>query len=121
VDSNQRRSTQIDPSRAAGIDRLSRVHVQLSNALVELSWAGREELLARAADREGANELRRRFEAVGATRPVTLDPASKTLALSVLVDWIMVENKELNELPHGIYDLWVALEREPDDESSGGD
>jgi hypothetical protein len=41
--------------------------------------------------------------------------ASK-LALSVLVQWIAVENKKRKELPHGIYDLWIALEREPDDE-----
>jgi hypothetical protein len=67
-------------------------------------------LLDRAGDHEGGDELQRRLKAVGATRPVILDPASKRLALSLLVEWIEVES--VHELPDGIYALYAPLDEE---------
>jgi hypothetical protein len=100
----------------AGIDRLNRVQVELSRETVVISWAGREQLLDRAGEQDGADELRRCFQAVGATRRVRLDAARKRLVLAVLAEWIEIDDVPFLALPDGIYDLWVALE----DERAGG-
>jgi len=51
------------------------------------SWAERVELLGRLRAVEGAAELVGRFEAVGASRPVVLEPGDVDVLAGVLFSW----------------------------------
>jgi hypothetical protein len=53
--------------------RLDRVHVAVADTLVEITWDEREELIERLRIVTGGDRIVRKFEAVGASRPVPLD------------------------------------------------
>ena len=89
------------------MERLSRVRVATAGEVVEIMWDAREELLERARPFPGGDELRRRFEAVGATSEVKLDHESKLLALDALERWLA--DVGADALPQGILHLRNAL------------
>ena len=60
------------------MERLDRVQVATAGGVVTLPWSSRFELLERVRRLYGGAEIVRRFEAAGATRPVTLDWDEKT-------------------------------------------
>ena len=91
----------------AGAERLNRVQVATAGGVVELPWPSRFELLERARRLYGGAEVIRRFEAVGASRPVTLDRDSKLLLLNLLQHWL--NDVGIDELPPGIFELRNAL------------
>jgi hypothetical protein len=75
--------------------------------LTVISWDAREQLLERVRQPEGGEDVARRFQAVGATRPVTLDAAGKALLSTVLEGWLEEVGKD--ELPYGVSELRNAL------------
>ena len=91
----------------AGIGRLSTARVSVGDEAVELPWASRSELLERLRSLDGTGNLVRRFEAVGATRPVDLDDASASVLADVLAGW--VDEAGPDSLPPGIFDLYDAV------------
>ena len=78
-------------------ERLDRVAVTLAQRDVTISWDARQALMTRLYDAnikagmmtfgESSDGLLRSFEAVGATRPVELTEAQRSLLLRVLVRW----------------------------------
>ena len=58
----------------AGGERLDRVLVATASGVVTLPWSSRFELLERVRRLHGGAEVLRRFEAVGATRPIHTRP-----------------------------------------------
>jgi hypothetical protein len=90
--------------------RIKHVTILLSRETdtVTLPWASRQALLERLRGREGAEDVIRRFEAVGTTRPVRLDVAGKRLILNELYEW-EIEVKTIDALPEGLWDLRCAL------------
>ena len=91
----------------ASLGRLDRVRVATARQVVVIHWPARDELLERAWHVQGADELRRRFEQVGATRPAKLDAKSKLIAIAVIEQWL--HEVGLQGLPPGIFHLRNAL------------
>ena len=58
-------------------ERLDHVTIALGGGDVTLSWDARQALLARLEHVHESSSLRAMFEAVGATRPVELNPAQR--------------------------------------------
>jgi hypothetical protein len=68
--------------------RIDEVRIQAAGGeTVVLTWAEREELHARLRRVEGAAGLVERFEAVGTSQPVELDPGDVELLAGVLLSW----------------------------------
>ena len=74
-------------------ERLDRVTIQLSRGPFTITWDQREELLQRATAL-GHRELRQRFDAVGASRPVELTSADREVMVEVLGHWVLDEYSE---------------------------
>ena len=89
------------------MERLDRVQVATAGGVVTLPWSSRFELLERVRRLYGGAEIVRRFEAAGATRPVTLDWDSKLLVFNLLEHWLIQSGVE--GLPAGIFELRNAL------------
>jgi hypothetical protein len=91
----------------AGIERLNKVRIAVGGEIVEVPWSSRFELLERLPGLHSGADLVRRFEAVGATRPVDLDAAGTLLLTDVLARW--VDELGPNGLPPGVFGLYDAL------------
>jgi hypothetical protein len=94
--------------------RLNRVTIQGSRqaTTVVIPWDSRQHLLDRLRRDKDANEtVIHAFEAVGTTRPVTLDKAGRRLLLTVCFEWLN-EAGGTSGLPTGIVDLLLSLEDE---------
>lgn len=94
--------------------RLDRVTIAGASqaTTVVIAWDSRQQLLDRLRRDQDANEaVIRAFEAVGTTRPVTLDKHGKRLLLVACFDWLN-EAGGTAMLPSGIVDLLNALEDE---------
>lgn len=89
------------------MSRLDIVNVQLGREAVELPWASREALLARLRAVESTDAIVRAIEAVGTSRPVTLNAEQKPVVLGVVEAWF--EEVDLAGLPAGIVELRNAL------------
>ncbi len=85
--------------------RISWVKVTTSRDVVEIPWASREALLERLR-MEGADDLRRKFEAVGTTRPVKFEREEESRLRGVIVRW---HDERRAVLPDGIRELRDAL------------
>jgi hypothetical protein len=88
-------------------ERRDRVRIATVSGVVEMPWSSRFELLKRVRRLYGDAEVIRRFEVVGATRPVTLDPDSKLLVFNLLEHWLIQAG--VDGLPEGIFELRNAL------------
>jgi hypothetical protein len=85
-------------------DRLDRVTVTTRYGDVELPWASRDALLQEIRHLESARSTIAKFEAVGATRPVVLEPDEKNLVVEAI--HVMSRNAGgMQNLPEGLEQL----------------
>ncbi len=87
-------------------ERLDRITVALDRLDVVLSWKARTALLDRLETGQG---VRSAFEAVGATRPVTLTLPQKAELLLAIEQWAKQTPGGFIALPDGIFDLREGL------------
>jgi hypothetical protein len=97
-------------------ERLHSVTIQLETALITIPWATREALLNQLGahglgETEMAGAINKAFDAVGATRPVTLDLEEKTYLLQLLDQWAL-ELGGYDDMPAGLFALRNALSDE---------
>ena len=90
-------------------ERLDRVTIALDRIDVVLSWAARAALLNELARLEARQGIRDAFDAVGATRPVTLTLEEKAELLLAIEQWSEQTAGGFTALPEGIYDLRNGL------------
>lgn len=90
-------------------ERLDRIAIALDRIDVVLSWTARTALLDALATLESGRGIRNAFEAVGATRPVTLTLPQKAELLLAIDQWSARSLGGLSALPDGILDLRGAL------------
>ena len=81
--------------------RLDQVYVDVAGTLVEIAWAERDWLLEKIRVVAGFETIVRKFEAVGASRPVELDFDERARLRAPLEFW--------GELPDGLVRLLDAL------------
>ena len=86
-------------------ERVDHITVALSRGDVTLTWDARQALIARLQHVQDASSLRAMFEAVGATRPVELNPAQRATLLGLLEEWTL----EGAALPTDLIELRDAL------------
>src|SRR4051794_1072026 len=84
--------------------------IALSRNTLELPWTSRAPLLKRVERHAGGLQVRLAFEAVGATRPVKLDPAGKRVLLQVVEQWL--GEATADGLPAGVWELRNELQNE---------
>jgi hypothetical protein len=83
--------------------RLTRVHVEVAENLVEITWDERDMLIAHLRAVAGHNSIIERFWAVGASKPVVLDNDERSRLRVMLELW------GLTVLPDGLARLLLAL------------
>jgi hypothetical protein len=86
--------------------RLDRVRIDVAGDVVEITWHERDVLLHELAAAPGSKDIRVKFEAVGASRPVELNEGDRSRLRSALDDW---GSDRLQ--PEGIGRLHAALAR----------
>jgi hypothetical protein len=74
---------------------------------VRLPWSSRDHLLSKLRTIEGADEIVKAFEDVGASRPVELSTDDKALLYRVLDDRAFTSG--FDQLPSGFFELRNAL------------
>ena len=77
---------------------------------VRLPWRSRDFLLRKLRTTDGAEEIVKAFEDVGATRPVELNTEQKVVLYGVLDDRSFTSG--FHELPEGFFELRNALSDE---------
>jgi hypothetical protein len=90
--------------------RIQYVRIALSRNTVELPWASRAPLLAHVRRHDHGLQVLLAFEAVGATRPVRLEPAGKRVLLQVVEAWLY--QVAVAGLPAGVWELRNELQNE---------
>ena len=90
--------------------RIQYLRIALSRKTVELPWASRRPLLERVNKHADGLQVRLAFEAVGATRPVRLEPAGKQVLLEVVEAW--PGEATFDRLPPGVLELRNELQNE---------
>ena len=90
--------------------RIQQFRIALSRNTLELPWASRKPLLERVNKRPDGLQVRLAFEAVGATRPVRLEPAGKRVVLEVVDAWL--GEVTVDQLPPGVLELRNELQNE---------
>lgn len=93
-------------------ERLDQVTVRLTRSDVPLPWTSRDALLDRLGrhplgEHDADRSVRKAFEDVGATRPVTLTLNEKGHLLKLLEAWTLEVGRD--ELPGAIFDLRNVL------------
>jgi hypothetical protein len=68
-------------------ERLDQITIALNSGDVPLTWASRQQLMARLQHIESSAKIRATFEAVGTTTPVALTVGQKAALLTALADW----------------------------------
>ena len=68
-------------------DRLANVTIALNRCNLTISWEARQALMARLQHTQESSRLRDSFEAVGATRPVELNPGQKAALVNAFEEW----------------------------------
>jgi hypothetical protein len=91
------------------LERLDKVTVSLHSRDVELEWSTREALLAEMKHYASTHGIRDAFEAVGATRPVTLTVEQKIDLVQVIERWANETTGAYGSLPVSIFRLRNAL------------
>ena len=69
--------------------RIDLITVKLTRGDITINWDTRQKLLARLQQVSESSSLRAMFEAVGATRPVELNPAQRAALLGLLDEWTL--------------------------------
>jgi hypothetical protein len=87
-------------------ERLDTITVALDRGDVTLTWETRQQLLDRLQHVHDSSNLRATFEAVGATRPVELNPAQRATLLGLLDEWTL---HNANDMPAELNALQDAL------------
>ena len=87
--------------------RLDLVRVDVDGEVISISWNERDHLLQELAFAAGTGPIRRRFEAIGASRSVELDVEQRALLRAALDAW---EDDRIPQ-PEGIERLHSALVR----------
>ena len=85
------------------------VKIGLARETISLPWTSRAALLEQFKDVDSMWELRKAFEDVGTSRPVTLTREQRADLLAVIVHWADAE-KGYDRLPEGVFDLRSALQ-----------
>ena len=94
-----------------------RVMIATSRDDVLLPWESRQELLRQIRGLESARSTIDAFEAVGTSRPVTLETDEKGLLVEAINLW--AGNVAVNGLPEGVWDLRCALVDDRHDTAGG--
>jgi hypothetical protein len=68
-------------------ERLDQITIALNSGNVPLTWASRQQLMARLQHIESSAKIRATFEAVGTTEPVALTVGQKAALLTALGHW----------------------------------
>ena len=87
--------------------RLDHVTITLWRGAVEIPWDSRVQLVEEMSSIDGAEQVVRAFNAVGASAPVRLGQPEKELIVEVVDRWAADVGAE--ELPGGVWDLRNAL------------
>ena len=82
-------------------ERLDTITVALSRGNLTISWPERQALMARLQHVSESSSLRAMFEAVGAPRPVELNPAQRATLPGLLEEWTL----EDDEVPADLIEL----------------
>jgi hypothetical protein len=83
--------------------RLARVHVEVAESLVEITWDERDMLIAHLTAAAGHDSIIESFWAVGASRPVVLNDEQRSRLRVMLELW------GVTVLPDGLARLLLAL------------
>jgi hypothetical protein len=83
--------------------RLARVHVEVAENLVEITWGERDTLLDKLRFVTGCETIIERFWSAGASRPVELDDEQRSRLRVTLELW------GVSVLPDGLARLLIAL------------
>ena len=98
-------------------DRLDHISITVDRGgepnAVRLPWRSRELLLRKLRTTDGAEEIVKAFEVVGATRPVELTIEQKLVLYRLLDDRSFTTG--FHELPAGFFELRNALSDEVED------
>jgi hypothetical protein len=94
-------------------ERLSGVHVLLARGPFEIPSSSAVMLTRRLRSSASTAEIAREFEKAGATGRVELDADQKAALLVALDEWPRYLRHA--ELPEGIYDFRLALDRDIND------
>jgi hypothetical protein len=113
VNSSTSSSARISSSVARNVspfvpERLDTVAVAYSRGVVEIPWDSRDQLLAEIRHLDSAQPTIAAFEAVGASRPVTLDNDQASLVIQAIDVWMRNVGGP-DKLPGGIFALRNAL------------
>jgi hypothetical protein len=101
----------------AGSGRLNRVHVTIRRGVVVIPWESRDQLLDQLRLLDDTKPIVAAFEAVGASRPVELDPAANAVLVEVIDLWMRNLAAIPAKLPPGIGELRDALRGDLDETS----
>ena len=85
--------------------RLDRVQVDVAGEIVEISWDERDALLEKLETVAGCDTIVKKFEAVGASRPVHPDDEQGSRLC------VALELRGVSVLPDGLARLLIALIR----------
>jgi hypothetical protein len=89
-------------------ERIDHVTVATGRERVRLPWKSRDALLAELRHLDSAAGIRKAFEDVGATRPVTLSDADRALLYTAVEHWSH-RLGSFEDLPAGVWDLRCAI------------
>jgi hypothetical protein len=88
-------------------ERLDRVQVALSRGIIELPWDSRDLLIREIHHLESAKPIIYAFNAVGASKPVTLEREDAATLYALIDHW--ATQVRLGGLPEGVWELRCAL------------
>jgi hypothetical protein len=88
-----------------GASQVARVHVEVADNLVEITWDERTALLDKLSDIADSETIVERFWSGGASRPVVLDDEQRSRLRVMLELW------GITALPDGLARLMIALVR----------
>ena len=93
---------------AAMAERPDSVTISLSRGDVTLAWSTRQALMRRLQHVQSTARIRSSFDAVGASRPVELNPGQRTALLLMLEAWSLDLDDD-QPMPDGLVLLRNAL------------
>ena len=92
---------------------LDRITIALKSGDIAIQWDARQALLARLQYVADSTSLRAMFDAVGASRPVELNPAQRATLLGLLDEWARDDSEamptELDKLRRALRDDLAGL------------
>ena len=89
-------------------ERLDRITVSVPSGDVTVSWATRQVLMARLAQRDDTAAIRARFDAVGASGPVELSREERVALRDLIGEWLYEPDVPVPEYDE-LCDLYIAV------------